>query len=121
MSYIMSDRWKLELVSKIGEDYNSMLHKMDVLQAAGIKQEQIAKLLGIDRRSVIRFVNHSRKRNNQFFKHIAFVSLVNNMYGDMPEKIRKRSEHKLEKRKREKISVNRKVYRPETDKNLSSD
>jgi len=112
---------KLRLIQGVRSDYFDWKHQLEVIRSTGITMEDIAKLVGIDRRTIGRLYGNSFRKNSNFFKHLGLISIINGIYDSMPDKEKRKAERKLERKQRKKSTINRVVYRPETDKNISAE
>lgn len=121
MVNVLSDNQKLFLLRKGKNDYLELRKQFEILQSSGITMTELSNLLGISRRTCSRLIRESYRKNSIFFHHLLFISSINELYSSMPDKVKRKAERKLERKKRTQSTVNRVVYRPETDKHLSSE
>ncbi len=119
MGTVISDNMKLRLLKIARNEYFDLQKHVEVIQASGISLQELSKFLSISRRTTSRLINQSFRKNSIFFKHFMFITIVNELYELMPDKERRKAERKIERKKRKASTVNRVIYRPETDKQLS--
>ena len=111
---VFSDSYKTSLVQNVGNDYKDFLKKIDVIQGNGITLITISKLLGINRVTLSRIINQTKRKNSTFFKHLALNSIVDRLYSDCPKKNKS-------KRQKKQRCINAVVVRPSTEKEVSYD